>query len=142
MSDDDLYKNDMNCIFEIGKLVQYIDDKTDELDGFENNLSIKASHFKLNLSLPFVLATKFTGLSSELFFRDIDKSQALLLFNSFVNNDIIRGQVDLVIDNQVRLIENILNELHEVDTSQVESLFQSVKSLNYQLKNKSNEEIV
>lgn len=142
-----LQENELNSkvndvIFEIGKLIQYIDDKNDELDNFEEVLNIKTEQLKLNLSLPFVLAIKYNNMDQSSLFAEISKNEALEIYFKFVDKPIIHEQIEKIINNQIDLIEFKINQITTYNTTELKDLFCSVKNLNFSNNNIANETIV
>ena len=75
-----------SLLTEIGKLIQFIDDKIDEFVNFEQNLLNKDEVFRFQLSLPFILANKYSNFSADYFFKDFSKGEALCIFKKYIDN--------------------------------------------------------
>lgn len=137
----ELHKGKSDLLIEIGKLIQFIDDKFDEFVNFENNLLCKDEIFRFQLSLPFILANKYSDFKKEYFFKDYSKNEALKIFNKYINNTMVEENIDKIITKQINKIANLFSENSD-NVNDLEELFNSVRSLNYTLKNKANETVI
>ncbi len=137
----ELHKKKSDLLIEIGKLIQFIDDKFDEFVNFENNLLSKDKVFRFQLSLPFILANKYLDFKENFFFRDFSKNDALTIFKRHIDNNLVEDKIDKIINEQINKILDLFSASDD-NVIELEELFNSVRSLNYTLKNKANEKVI
>ena len=80
---DVLYSKVLSILSEIGKLIQYIDDKNDEFDNFSTLIHNKEEYFSLRQSLPIVLSIELENMPIEYLFKKISKNEALYIHKNF-----------------------------------------------------------
>ncbi len=135
-------RKSLDVLIEIGKLIQYIDDERDELIDFISILDIKTEEFKLNLSLPIVMAIKHSAMSENLLYKNINKNKAISIYNNFLNTETVILQTTKIIDRQYNKIKSLISELADIDTKHLEEFLDFVYEQSFSKNNKSNEELI
>ncbi len=135
-------KKSLNVLIEIGKLLQYIDDERDELIDFITILDIKMDKFKLNLSLPLIMAIKYLAMPRDLIHKNINKSEALSIYTEFLNTEKVISQTKEIINEQYTKTKYLISELTNVDTNHLKEFLDFVYEQSFSKNNKSNEKLI
>lgn len=131
----------LNILKEIGRLIQFIDDESDELINFISTIKIKSEPFNFNLSLPIVLATKYSNMPKEYIHNNIYKPDAIDVYNKYIDTEIVREKTKAIINNKFKEIKLEISKIEDFDTSYLSEFAESVYSESF-LKNNVSHEII